>query len=845
MPKATAKEEKKVKTTDVAAAAARHEPWTYQAAFWGLAVLLFFPPYFRGLFFATEQQRVLILAAVLFWFVWLWKHSRRDYKFLSHPLDYFILALPAAYLISAFNAVNYGLAVDGFVKNILYFLAYWIVVQLVREEADISRLLHMVYLAAAGVALAGLATATGLVFIKDGFLDGRIYSSFQYPNALASYLAAAGFLGLFFWQKNGQLSLSAAITDRTLQKLLPDWLLRLKPYGYFYAAVNFILLAVLIGTKSRGGLLVTGIVFVLYITGLAWQKRLPALLHVFLAGGLGYLAIDKFITAAQAKQMGIAWLWILLGLAVIAGIQSAYNFMLGRNLQPWVKERRKTNLSMAGLAAIIFAAGGVFVALHPGWLPKILSFNYLRNAFERFYFVQDALAMFKTRPILGWGGGGWEEAYRSFQHYLYNSNEVHSYYFQVAVETGILGLLAVLGIWTAFLWTGYRAYRASSPDSDRRALVWTMLAAAVAIGGHALIDFDLSLSALTLALWTLFAGVRVAGTLPEAKSPLTENLAGSERPGQSGIKESKAPGGKKKKRRKERSGTAKQPVSGSGKRNLKPLPSRPVLLGLFSAVSVLLFLLGMTLASAVTYARSAEELMQARNMEQSLLNMEKAVAHSPLNAGYHTGLMRIYLSTGRLEQALKEAGRAAALSRYSAGRKADLASVYLYSGKYEQAVSHARRAVELASYQITWYEVLASTCAISGRGELTGGKKDAARRYLEEAIKVPALIQERVAALSEEEKRLWKDGPMLSPTPGVHLYTGQAFYLLGKLPEAEKDLRNAAGDEQAKGEALVWLALVKEKQGKAQEAKELVNQASAINKTYSNTFEQLNKLPLL
>jgi tetratricopeptide (TPR) repeat protein len=70
----------------VAAVTARHEPWTYQAAFWGLAILLFFPPCFRGLFFATEQQRVLILAAVLFWFVWLWKHNCRDYKFLSHPL---------------------------------------------------------------------------------------------------------------------------------------------------------------------------------------------------------------------------------------------------------------------------------------------------------------------------------------------------------------------------------------------------------------------------------------------------------------------------------------------------------------------------------------------------------------------------------------------------------------------------------------------------------------------------------------------------------------------------------------------------------------------------------------
>ena len=43
--------------------------WAYQAAFWGVALLLFLPPYFRGLFFATDQQRALILAAVVFWLV--------------------------------------------------------------------------------------------------------------------------------------------------------------------------------------------------------------------------------------------------------------------------------------------------------------------------------------------------------------------------------------------------------------------------------------------------------------------------------------------------------------------------------------------------------------------------------------------------------------------------------------------------------------------------------------------------------------------------------------------------------------------------------------------------------
>lgn len=836
MPKTRVKQ---IQGSYMEAMAVNRKTGTYQLAFWGLAILLFSPPYFRGLFFATEQQIVLTLAAVLFWFVWLWKHSLKDYAFLSNPLDYFVLALPAAYIISCFNAVNYGLAVDEIVKNILYFLVYWMIVNLMLEEADIARLLHVVYLAAAGVALAGLATATGLINIKDGFLDGRIYSSFQYPNALASYLAATGFLGFFFWQKKQQTRVKDEITDRALQKILPNWLLKLKPYGYFYFAVNFILLAVLFGTKSRGGLFVTGLVFLLYIIVLAWQKRLPMLVHVLCTGGIGFLAVNKFIAAADAKQMGRAWLWILLGLVVVIIIQFAYNFAWERRLKHWKIKKAKSNWTVAGIFAAIIAACGVFAAIRPGLVQNVLSFNYLRNAFERFYFVQDALSMFKARPILGWGGGGWEEAYRSFQHYLYNSNEVHSYYFQVAVETGILGLLAVIGICAAFLWTAHCAYRKSLPDGNRRALILTMTAAALTIGGHALIDFDLSLSALTLLLWTLFACVRVIGSLPEQEETAEGNIIGLALHDRSGARENITLSSRKKKQRKS---NEKPRLS---KRNIRIPASNPVLFSVFSMVSIVIFLLGMALTSASTYASSASESLQSRNVQQGLKYMEKAAARNPLNAVYHTGLMQIYLGSSRIDQSLEEAKQAAVLSRYSAARKADLASVSLYAGKYEEAVNHAREAIELAPFQISWYENLAGICAAAGQGELIGGNKDTARKDLEEAIGVPLLIQKKVGTLNEEEKKLWRDGPMMFSTPKVLLYTGQSHYLLGNLTEADKELQSVLSDQQSKGEALVWLALVKEKQGKGQEAAQLIKQASDINKDYEKTYEQLKRLPVL
>ena len=220
----------------------------------------------------------MIFAAVILWVAWLWKWLNRDYSFLSHPLDYFVLAFPAVYLISAFQAANHGLALDEVVKTTLYFTVYWLTSRLVRSDQEAGTILGVIYLGAVGVALAGLATATGLVQIKDGFLGGRIYSTFQYPNALASYLAAAVFTGLYLWRRAGTPGSNGF---NPIIKEMPDWLSRAKLKPYLYAAGNFLLFAVLLGTRSNGGLLVFSFVFVLYLIGLPKGNRIPVFLHIF------------------------------------------------------------------------------------------------------------------------------------------------------------------------------------------------------------------------------------------------------------------------------------------------------------------------------------------------------------------------------------------------------------------------------------------------------------------------------------------------------------------------------------------------------------------------------------
>ena len=811
------------------------KPWTHQTAFWGLAGILILTPFFRGLFFNTDQQFFLIMASALVWFAWLWKYTEREYSFLSHPLDYLIAALPVVYLFSAVNAANYGLALDEFIKNILYFSVYWLVVQLIKDERSLHQMLNAVYLAAFGVALAGLSTATGLVSIEDGFLNGRIYSSFQYPNALSSYLTVALFLGLYFWQRYGALALADTINDRFLKQILPGWLQKMKPFGYLYILINFTLLVVLFGAKSRGGLLAAAVIFMLYLVMLNWSKRLPLLINVIVSGVISYPVIYKFIALAQAKKMGFAWLWFFAGLVVLAVLQYLYNFLLAKGMLEWLKSRLKTNRVLAGAGIIIIAAAAVSAALHSGLIKQIASFTYLRNAFERFYFVRDAIDMIKARPLLGWGGGGWKEAYHSFQHYFYNSTEVHSYYFQVAVETGIIGLLVVLGIWAAFFWLGHRTYRNSLPEGNRRTLIITILAGAVVVGGHALIDFDLSLSALTMVLWMLFGCLRVLELIPGADTIPAQNQQTPSGQVDGQYKEAKVTAGKKKKRRKAKD-SGKQPAASAG--NLKPV--NPVILSVSSLICLIFFLLGISLSSANMYLSKA--VKQTQDKQKELQYLQLAAVRNPLSADYRSRLASFYFNNGDYKNALVEARRASSLSRYSYSCKQDLSTAYMYAGELKQSVNYAKQAVELAPYDISAYENLVKICSLIGRNELSQGKKESARSYLQETLKVPSLIKSRLAGLSADEKKLWKDGPMLSVTPGIQLYEGQSYLLLGNLPEAEKYLLNAASDSQTQGAAFIWLALLKDKQGKAQESNEFLEKAGKINQSYNQAYQQLKTL---
>ena len=91
---------------------------------------------------------------------------------------------------------------------------------------------------------------------------------------------------------------------------------------------------------------------------------------------------------------------------------------------------------------------------------------------------------------------------------------------QVWVEAGTLGLLAFLAMWVAFIMIAIRTHRnlkqqmeaGETEASSYLIMLWGTLAGALALGIHAAMDFDLSLSAISLLLWTLFALLNQMGS---------------------------------------------------------------------------------------------------------------------------------------------------------------------------------------------------------------------------------------------------------------------------------------------------------------------------------------------
>ena len=357
--------------------------------------------------------------------------------------------------------------------------------------------------AASLLALLSLAAGVGLLPFQ-AVQGGRLYTFLSYPNSAGSLFGTAFIVGLGLGR---------------------GWLARSRVGVTVRAAGQWLCLVALLLTMSRGAWLVFPIALGLAL--LIWPagRRLAPIGEVAFTG-VAALAIGPFL-AAHFGQPAVGGGLLLLGLAAAVGAG-----WLGR----WfgsLPARRQVTVTVAAALAVALAVGGLLLITG---IPDVLRDRLTgfslseRSVWERLVWSRDALAIVKDHPILGLGGGGWASRYFQYQSYGYFTTEVHNDFAQVWVETGTLGLLALLALLGTTVLTMRRLLRARREAGDTAGRVFL-----AAIGGgagmlvlHSALDFDLTLAAMGIFLWG-FLGIIDGLYLAEVPPSAPPTVAASRR----------------------------------------------------------------------------------------------------------------------------------------------------------------------------------------------------------------------------------------------------------------------------------------------------------------------------
>jgi len=137
-----------------------------------LGLVIFYPPYLRGLYFETEQLPTEIFVFIVYLAFLIYKFIRQDKKFLKTPLEYVSLGFVLVYFISIFNAVGTREAIGEWLKYCMFFAVFIMLSELLNTYRSKIFALQMMVVSALGVSIIGIDGAAGgklTAMLNSGF----------------------------------------------------------------------------------------------------------------------------------------------------------------------------------------------------------------------------------------------------------------------------------------------------------------------------------------------------------------------------------------------------------------------------------------------------------------------------------------------------------------------------------------------------------------------------------------------------------------------------------------------------------------------------------------------------
>lgn len=609
-----------------------------------LAAIIYYPPYLQGLFFEKQILPTGIFIFSLFFVFFIYKWIKKDYVMFKTPIDYVSLSFVAVYFISIFVAVHTRSAIIELLKYCMYFAVFYMITNISESKRIKLIFLWTIIASAVGVSIIGLDSAIGgnlvgslnKLFNFLGvqgdmffglFVDDRINSTLQYPNALASYVMAIFFvvIGLILSSKKRWvrticgicayiLFLTFMLTEsRGAQLIFPLALIIfiiMSPKGYRITTAAYtviltipavcvsliispylsetvlskwalllmaigliasVLLTLIINRIStllqkinwKIYLVLTLILITLLPVGinLVLNSSIPLQLSHDIGEPDGIKMVSRDLTLTPGKEYTLTY---SSEISMEVDQQYAYNVRISsksrKNILFYgdtelVNQNYKENFGSENKIQFIvpkdsklinicfynyYSGTGVtidnvkVVDTLTGQVVKKIAlknkysldtlidrFNNIRydsSGLSRIIFYKDGVEIFINRWLLGGGGGAWEYLYRKYQSYNYMSTQAHNYPLQLGIETGILGLLALVLLLVVLLNCYVEYYKKHNTkdlnvindkrfekDKTNAFLFASIITAIVSLFSHSIIDFDFSEASILLLFWQLIA----------------------------------------------------------------------------------------------------------------------------------------------------------------------------------------------------------------------------------------------------------------------------------------------------------------------------------------------------
>lgn len=746
----------------------------YKILISAVCILLFLPPFFRGFFFDYPEHMIYnIVVSIVFiaFLLWYW-NNKKDDSLIRDKQELLQLVFILIYMINIIFGINKDGSTSVFLRLWIYLLIYWMVSRLFDNEKRINSLLWCIYVAGFILTVTPITTALGIYEFVSAFAGNRFQSTIQYANTYGIYMIVMSILGYYLYNISEKARIKA-----------------------FVVASNALIFMGLVGSLSRGAWLIYPIIVLIYfIFSSSKMDYLYFYSFVWFGGAITYIL--SFVVFNEIND----FLRLLIIIVVLLSTGVLYYLT---NINELLRKRKSLLpvFLLVCFSIVIILKSDLIIAVLSSSLNRIINIDFSSvDALSRIAFWKDAIAMAFDRPLIGFGGQGWQAGYRAYQNHLYYTTEVHNHWLQVLVESGFIGFTVFASIWVLSFIKLYKTYIISE-NKEVKLLAVSLGCSLLALAMHSFLDFDFSIGSVYILFWVLIA---LTNGIYYHKEIEHENI--------------------------------------------KCFVKKGIVAPIIFITAIIMLLVTMSFSIANTQYIAAIEAENDGEFKKAEQYYNKVTTLNPLSSRYLSKFSEFYLNYGLQHNnneitfvGLRKLEEANSYDRMNAILRFDLAKVYFSLNMLDKAVDEAEKAVQYQKMSINNYNNLMNMSLQAGIEFLKRGETEKAKKYFKLVIDTDKEMADVWSEVETDRKKIWDTigFDKLIRIPRMSLYLAKASIALSEYDKVEEYLNEAKQKEEYRDQALLWQAIRYEKIGDTVNRDKILKELKNIDESIIKEYEEI------